>query len=258
MWRTTGLETYFRRHRREGQILVLWGYFDESGKFADSDFVCLCGFLADEHWEPFCDEWRFTLARNKMPALHTAAINWKNQAETGALLEFVKIIRTHAIFGFGVAVDAGYFRAMPVEKRRLLGDKRATDFAFHRLLRLVRDKLHELQMDNWLSITFDYEDGFSQECLRSILRLRKEREYIRTLVRSIGFADDEMFYPLQAADLFAYGYKRFLQENPPDYWGAFAKPSTADDPGFPCWVSPYNAAELESACEQLKNGSDLP
>ena len=51
MWRATGLERYLAR--RERQRLVLWGYFDESGKFADSDFVCLAGYLADERWEQF-------------------------------------------------------------------------------------------------------------------------------------------------------------------------------------------------------------
>jgi len=253
MWRIFGIEDFLSRLHGEKRLAV-WAYFDESGKFADSDFVCLCGFIFDQRGELFCEEWRTMLVRYGIPALHMATINWKDKAQVASLDDFVGVIRKYAPFGFGVAVDAAYFRRMPVDRRRLLGDKRATDFAFHRLLRLVRDKLHEFHVDNWLSISFDYEDGFSQECLRSLLRLRKEREYIRGLIKSIGFADDEFFYPLQAADLFAYGYKRLLQLNPPDYWEGLVKPGTAEDPGFPCWVSAYNPTDLESACDQIKQG----
>jgi len=153
-----------------------------------------------------------------------------------------------------VSVDASYFRSVAPERRALLGGKRATDFVFHRLLRIVRDKLHELGMDNSLAITFDYEDGFSQECLVSMIRLRKEREFIRSMSNSIGFADDEDYFPLQAADLFVFGRRRALQNDPPQFWRELAKGGTIDDPGFPCMVEHYDRTELESAIEQIKQG----
>jgi hypothetical protein len=141
---------------------------------------------------------------------------------------------------------------MPAEKRKLLGDKDPRDFTFHQLLRLVREDLRSLDMDDWLSLSFDYEEGFSVECLRSLIKLRSRYEFIRSLVQSIGFADDEFFYPLQAADLFAYGYKRFLQGNAPEYWKEFSKPITSDNPGPRTLVSYFDATHLEDVCEQAR------
>ena len=71
--------------------------------------------------------------------------------------------------------------------------------------------LHDDGQDDWFSMIFDYEEGFSVECLKSLIKLRKDLPFVKALVRHIGFADDEIFYPLQAADMFAYAYKRSLQ-----------------------------------------------
>ena len=139
MWRATGLERYLAR--RERQRLVLWGYFDESGKFADSDFVCLCGYLADERWEQFCFDWKLALERHGILSLHMSALDWKNEKLVAGLDEFAALIRKHALYGFSVAVDAQYYRSMPIEKKKLLGNKDPRDFTFHRLLRIVRDRL---------------------------------------------------------------------------------------------------------------------
>ena len=100
---------------------MLWGYFDESGKFADSDFVCLCGYLGQENFIDFSLEWKYMLARFGMRAVHTARTDWKNPEEVARLNCFASIIRRHAILGYSVAVDAKYFKTMPREKKKLLG-----------------------------------------------------------------------------------------------------------------------------------------
>lgn len=53
---------------------MLWAFFDESGKFADSDFMCLCGYIADERWEEFSSAWRESLNKHQLPFVHTAAL----------------------------------------------------------------------------------------------------------------------------------------------------------------------------------------
>jgi Protein of unknown function (DUF3800) len=231
---------------------MLWGYFDESGKFADSDFVCLCGYLCDDGWDDFCKEWRFALQRHEITCLHMSTVDWKNENLVAGLDEFARIIRRHVLFGFSVAVDAKYYRSMPVEKRKVLGDKDPRDFTFHRLLRIIRDRLNDDGQDEWFSITFDYEEGFSVECLRSLIKLRKEIPFMKELIRSISFADDDIFYPLQAADMFAYAYKRSLQGNPAAYWSTLTQPATEQNPGQPCITLEYNATLLESHCSELK------
>lgn len=248
MWRTTGLEHWLTERRR-----VLWGYFDESGKFADSDFVCLAGYLAGEQWDRFCYDWRTTLGeRRNGAAIHTASINWKNPEEVEALNEFARIIRRHSIYGFSVAVDADYYRKMSVEKRKLLGNKDPRDFTFHRLLRIMCDRLRDDGQDDWLSIIFDYEEGFSVECLRSLIKLRMQLPFIKNLVRHIGFADDEIFYPLQAADMFAYAHKRSLRDASPAYWDVLTQPATKDNPAPPCLALYYGGLLLEQECDELR------
>jgi hypothetical protein len=153
-----------------------------------------------------------------------------------------------------VAVDAKYYRSMPIEKRKILGSKDPRDFTFHRLLRITGDRLHEDHQAEWFSMTFDYEEGFSVECLKSLIKLRMERPFIKSLVRSIGFADDEIFYPLQAADMFAYAYKRSLQGSPPEYWKILTQPATEEAPGPPCLTLEYNQELLESTCTKLRSG----
>jgi hypothetical protein len=231
---------------------VLWGYFDESGKFADSDFVCLCGFLSGDTWDGFCREWKEQLIRYGFPSIHMSKMDWRDKQKAESLKDFVKVIRQHLILGFAVTVDAKYYRAMPVPKQKLLGEKDPRDFTFHQLLRLIRDDLHERGMDDWLALHFDYEEGFSVECLQSLIKLRSRHDFIKKLVRSIGFADDEMFYPLQAADLFAYGHKRSLQGNAPDYWNEFIQPASADNLGPRIKVAGFDSAHLEDMCEQMK------
>jgi hypothetical protein len=236
--------------------LVLWGYFDESGKFADSDFVCLCGYLADDSWEKFCTDWRIALQRHGLPFLHMSTIDWKNEKVVPVLDEFARIIRTYAVYGFSVAVDAKYYRSMPIEKRKILGAKDPRDFTFHRLLRVIRDRLHEDHLDDWFSMIFDYEEGFSVECLKSMIKLRKDLPFIKALVRHIGFADDDIFHPLQAADMFAYAYKRSLQGNAPLYWNTLTQPATEQSPGPPCYTLEYDPVLLESDCAELKRRQD--
>jgi hypothetical protein len=51
--------------------------------------------------------------------------------------------------------------------------------------------------------------------LRTWQRLKKDEryKYLKKLVPSIGFGDDEMFYPLQAADLLANLTQRYWQRS---------------------------------------------
>ncbi len=105
--------------------------------------------------------------------------------------------------------------------------------------------------EDYLSLTFDYEEGFSIECLKSLIKLRKHREYVRALVKNIAFADDEKYFPLQAAEMFAYGYKRSLQGNAPDYWNVLKDPMDGNT-GPRCVIRYFDPGHLEKTCEQAR------
>jgi hypothetical protein len=203
-------------------------------------------------WSGFDLAWKNALLRSGLSALHMAKINWKDEVLVGHLPLFAQVIRTHIPLGFSVAVDAGYFRRMPIHKRNLLGDKDPRDFTFHQLLRLVRDYLKQVKMEDQLSLTFDYEEGFSVDCLKSLINLRKNYADIRDLVKNIAFADDEGFYPLQAADMFAYGYRRHLQKNEPAYWANLTQADTKEHPAPRCIVANFDSERLEDVCAQAE------
>ena len=69
------------------QLLMLTGYFDESGQESDQHVV-LAGFLGnDDAWTAFKEPWRTALGKRK--ALHMSKLRWhgKSGSRTKALLE---------------------------------------------------------------------------------------------------------------------------------------------------------------------------
>jgi hypothetical protein len=172
----------------------MWGYFDESGKLADSDFICLCGYISDDGWDKFSAEWGILLKQHVLSALHMAPligrrkpyehITWTQTQEDEILGRFVKPIRESTLAYFGVALDAKYYRAMPGEARKLFGQKEALDFAFQRLLNMIIRQLRQWQTDFPISIIFDYTEDFSAICLETLRKLRGRDREIKKLVGS--------------------------------------------------------------------------
>jgi len=103
-------------------------FLDESGKFADSDFVCMAGYISDdEGWTQFFEKWRKLLLRPEIPYIHMKEmisirgpykdLGWTSEQRDGILNEFIDVIRDHIQAGFGVAVDAKYLRSMNADAR---------------------------------------------------------------------------------------------------------------------------------------------
>lgn len=224
--------------------MMLWAFFDESGKLAESDFMCLCGYVSGEgqpgsSWDKFTEEWRAVLMREGLPYIHTSQlfarrppydlIGWNGSKINDVLSSLSRCVSRHVVAGFGVALDAKHYRSLAKERRNLIGDKTPEIFLFHRLLRLVVKALETLNYPNPISLTFDWSDGFSDGCLKPLTALIKRHEDIRNRISSIGFANDEQYYPLQAADMLCFGTKQKLQgvEEP------FYKILTEGEPGLP-------------------------
>ncbi len=46
-------------------------YLDDSGKFADSDYTCLCGYVGKaSEWERFSERWDSFRFENSLPPVH--------------------------------------------------------------------------------------------------------------------------------------------------------------------------------------------
>ena len=124
-----------------------YAFFDDSGKWHDRNFVCLCGYLSDEtNWNQFIGRWLPLLRKHdlrsiRMSSFYTTAKgrNWSAAKTNEVLTEFATIIRDHVKVGIAVGMDAKHYRGLP----KAVKDGIATpDIACpQRMLRLIRDKL---------------------------------------------------------------------------------------------------------------------
>jgi hypothetical protein len=204
----------------EGRSLkvAMYAYLDESGKFHDgSGYICLCGFLSwDSGWQEFADKWQLLLAKHHLPFIHMTTFysdcrtkNLDEAEATGILGEFIDVVRHSSLIGFSVGVDGQHFR------KRMYRDPAL--FAISRILRQMRDACTELARSKTLvpriALTFDEDEAYSVKCYKLISRLRKIRPEVKEMIISVGFADDEWYSPLQAADVFANLTNRYWRDN---------------------------------------------
>jgi len=200
---------------------MLLAYFDDSGKFADSDFICMAGYLSDDkNWEQFCLAWRDLLFKNNLPFIHMKdfvhlrgpyeELGWTHERKQKVLDEFITIIRTYILAGFGVAVDAKYYRSMALEARKLLGDPHL--FCFQRLMSRFTRKLKESGWNEPIPVIFDDCEEYSVRCYRLWSAMRANYPDMKSQISAITFADDKIFYPLQGADILAWETTKHLRQ----------------------------------------------
>src|SRR3989442_13170503 len=120
----------------------MFAYFDESGKFKDSQFICIAGFVSDEpHWNTYAEAWGQLLQRYKIPALHMRELmsftgpfkGWDREHAKKALAEFIAVIRRNVLIGLGVCFDTKYLTSMRPDTRRKVVNQQ--HFCFHCMLR---------------------------------------------------------------------------------------------------------------------------
>lgn len=212
----------FLLRNRKGLVLemgmVLYSYFDESGKWQDRDFICLCGYLSDESsWGAFVEEWSLLCRQHKLDGIHMTnfyheakAKGWDDDKALQVIKEFASVVRNRILIGFSVALDSKYYRSLPKEAKGILGDPATA--VLNRILRLIRNRLHSEKYDGRISICVDEEEGAVVGLYRSILRLRKSNPDLGKYIGCVCFADDNFIIPLQAADMLANLTGRWLKD----------------------------------------------
>lgn len=200
-------------------------FLDESGHFSSSDYLCMAGYMAtEEGWNQFCVAWQYLLREKyKIPALHmreimspsgkSPAAAWDINRKVDMLREFIFLIRKHAEVGFGVALDARFYREV-VKTINLLAAKEGVRtkpfntqmFCMARIVRLVMQYLETSVPEDQrqTSLVFDDDERYSKTCYALLCNLKKRVPAIKKSIVSIGFANDEWYSPLQAADLLSY------------------------------------------------------
>ncbi|MFY9908976.1 MAG: DUF3800 domain-containing protein [Candidatus Sulfotelmatobacter sp.] len=196
--------------------LANYVFADESGKFQDKDFICLCGYLSSgDKWDAFMSRWMQLLGTIRLPAVHmkTFYADCKRvgiaEAQADEVLEqFIDIIRETILVGFAVGLDANYYRGMPNEAKQGLGDPAVA--CLQRLLRLIRNRLTNVG-DLRLSLTLDEDETYAMKFYSVVSRLRRTDSDLGRLIGAVCFGDDTYSVPLQAADILAnLTYKWFV------------------------------------------------
>lgn len=200
---------------------IVQAFFDESGHYADTEFMCLTGYIAeDDGWEEFCAKWRELLRKYNIVSIHMKSfmglrdeykqLNWNEAQRDDALSEFIKIIQSYTLAGFGIGFDTKYFRSLTDPDRKLLGEPHM--FCFQRLMNRTVTQLNEWKYDPSISIIFDDHQKYSRECYSHWSALRVKHADMKRSIPSITFADDEFFYPLQGADILGWLSNRWLRD----------------------------------------------
>jgi hypothetical protein len=210
---------------------VLYAYFDESGKFVNQDIVAFGGVCGDlSQMEKFDRLWRRELRKARLPALKMSRA-MKNEVALSevipaqsvkdrikALRPFALCIRDHAEHALGLAIDVAAFRDLPKRTRMVLGS--LDDPHYVMFLRTLTHLLDYAPNDH-VSLVCDDEEQTAEPCYKYYRRVKKVYPPAERL-GGIGFADDEAFPVLQAADMMASlvrleAGKRFFYRDF-DYW----------------------------------------
>jgi hypothetical protein len=136
--------------------------------------------------------------------------NWTDAKRDEVLSEFIDIIQAHILAGFVIGFNAKDFRARPSEEKKKLGDPKM--FCFQRLLKRVCDKLKALGYEATVSAIFDDHQKYSRECYSHWSALRTQHPNLKHSIPCIAFADDEIFLPLQTADIISWLSNRWLRD----------------------------------------------
>jgi hypothetical protein len=192
-------------------------FADESGKWRDKAFICLCGYLStDDDWTAFVARWRVLLAKYEFPALHLTtywqeckARQWSPEKTDVVLSEFIDVVREHTWLAVAVGMDTGHFKAMPSHAQRALGDPDM--LCMERFLRLIRNRLAAEDYNGRISVTFDEDEEYVVKSYRIIRRLRCANPDLGRYIGAVSFADDTFLLPLQAADMLANLTSRFYR-----------------------------------------------
>jgi hypothetical protein len=201
-------------------------FLDESGHFNSTDYMCMAGYIAtDQGWDALCAGWRTLLRETyKIPSIHmreimsakgkSPAAAWDIDRKVSMLRDFIFLIRKHTEVGFGCAIDARHYRdvvktiAAGADEYGLKSRPfKAQMFCMARIVKLIVRYLDEsgaLEDQRKTSLVFDDDEQYSKLCYALLCDLKKHVPSIKKDIVNICFANDEWYYPLQAADLLSY------------------------------------------------------
>lgn len=193
-------------------MAVLQAFFDESGKFHDKTAVSFAGCIGfRKDIEYLSDRWTRVLNDNCVAYISTSeAMCYRNEfrgwttreAERDELLLSLAKIGRQYLCGFiGWSMTSEKFRSLPEFQRFGL-----TDPAYMGFEACVNVAVDQAQKNSRHVVDFycDLSEQYSNKCVTLFNKIRVRRPDVKRVIRSITFADETQFPPLQLADMYAY------------------------------------------------------
>lgn len=213
---------WIRRNHRQGRCIVMhiepYAFVDDAGKWNDQDAICLCGYLGTgTQWVQFMPQWQSRLDKHGLTRLHmakfwgeSAARGWDDPTANQVLIDIAGVIRELKLIGIQVALDAKHYRSMAQDRKSAMPKPHIA--CLQRVLRIIRNRLHEDGVTDRITLCIDEEEGSVVSLYREILQLRQDRPDLGRYIGSVCFADDEFYSPLQAADMLANNTFKYFRD----------------------------------------------
>src|SRR5580704_11530955 len=110
--------------------------------------------------------------------------SWDWQKKKQVLEGFSVAIKASHLVGFGVAVDADAWRALP--KDLIKSERSAQEFCFKRLIKLIVERLRNSLSDESISIMFDCDEEFTPPRFKRYLAIRHRVPEVKKHLNSFG------------------------------------------------------------------------
>jgi len=206
---------------RDGILVMLTAYFDDSGTHDDSNVVIIAGLSGNQHqWQAFENAWRAKLqspspgkpplSRFHMYECHHAKgefAGWSRTATEFLAHELGQIIIKNGIWAYGCAVlrkdwDANVAGVI----RQVLGD--AEGFCARQCLQMTLIWGSSFTGDSSIAFVFDNRPHrvWELEKLYALFKNEGERGNKRPKLTSVSVASSKQLLPLQGADLLAWEF----------------------------------------------------
>jgi hypothetical protein len=206
-------------HLEEGFLVLLNGYFDESGTHDASRTISVAGYLSTpDRWCNFDKAWKAALDDFDLDFFHMTDFvarkgdyeNWSDEVRGERIARLIKIINDHAMASVGFALPLrDYYSTFSKSAKRYSGGAYglAAISCFMDAALAIQPPILDAK------IAYIFESGVKGkgqvmkvfDKAYEDANLRKKRYML-----SLGYKDKRDFRPLQAADILAYELYRHL------------------------------------------------
>ena len=206
-------------YKEDRFVLVLHGYFDESGTHSNSKAISVAGYLAtSDQWQKFDVEWKQAMEDFELEFFHMTDFvarrapydKWDDDQRRERLSRLIELINGNVFAGIGFALPMSeYYKAFSKRAKEYCGGAYglAATVCFMDAAMAVKDEHPKAR------IAYIFEQGvkgrgqvmkiFDHAC--DDPKLRDDRRLL-----SLKYENKRDFRPLQAADILAYELYRHL------------------------------------------------